>query len=148
MLGISHSTEVHRFDMHASRTPKGQSNRCTCARSSDCAEASFWRFNRFFLLPFRLFLGRIPQTFYTFVQVFCAQQMARPPHQVCRRKIVFPTVGFDQLSAHQRRDAIGDSPAQQENQKTRKGTEHIIEGTCAGFEARRRGSDGEGVTAR
>jgi hypothetical protein len=48
----------------------------------------------FLLLPFRRFLGQIPQMVCTFAQVFCAQQMARPPHQTCRRKILFPTVGL------------------------------------------------------
>jgi len=52
------------------RTPEEQSDRSPCARRGDCAQASFWRFNGFFLLPSRRFLGQIPLMFCTFAQVF------------------------------------------------------------------------------
>jgi hypothetical protein len=93
MLGKSHSDEVHRFDMHAPerlkrnravvrvhavtiapRPPFGAST----AFSSAAVSALSW--------------GQIPQMFCTFAQIVRAQQMARPPHRTCRRKIVLPAV--------------------------------------------------------
>jgi hypothetical protein len=50
------------------------------------------RFDCAFFQAFLYFPGQFPQMFCVLAQIFRAQQMARPPHQTFRRKIVFPAV--------------------------------------------------------
>jgi hypothetical protein len=139
MLGVSHSAEVHRFDTHAPERLK--SNR-TAVRAHAVAIARrlpFGASTTFSSAAVSTISKANSADVLQFAQVFCAQQMPRPPHQTCRPKIVFPTVGLhfrraslpgrnmvrpERMSAlaHERRDAIGDSPVQQQNQRTRNGT--------------------------
>jgi hypothetical protein len=162
MLGMSHSAEV--IASTCPRTPEEQSDRCPCARRSDCAEASFWRFNSFcFCCRFDAYWGRFRR---------CSARLRRSSalsrwraHRIklvversrFRQQVSTSSVPryqaatcFDQngLSAlaHERRDAIGDSPMQQDTREPEMEREHIIEGTYWFGRLRRR--DGEGVTAR
>ena len=130
VLGLPHTAEVHRFDMHAPERLKRQR---TAVRTHAVAigprPLGLVRLP-VLRLPFRLFPARFLQIFRTLAQILRAHQMARPAHQTCRRNIVFLAVvpasralpyqaatWFDQngLSAfaHERRGAIGDSPQQQ-----------------------------------
>jgi hypothetical protein len=92
ILGVPHAAPVHRLHMHA---PERAKRNRTAVRTHAVAIASrplgLVRLP-VLRLPFRLFPARVLQIFRTLAQIPCAHQMARPPHQTCRRKIVFPTV--------------------------------------------------------
>jgi hypothetical protein len=92
VLGVPHAAEVHRFDMHAPERLKSQR---TAVRTHAVAIAPRplgpVRL-RVLRLPFRLLPAQFLQIFRTLAQILRAHQMARPPHQTCRRKIVFPAV--------------------------------------------------------
>jgi hypothetical protein len=165
MLGMSHSAEI--IASTCPRTPEEQSDRCPCARRSDCAEASFWRFNSFFFRcrcaafwgRFRRCSARLRRSFalsrWRAHRIKLVVERSRFRQQVSISSVpryqaatCFDQNGLSAL-AHERRDAIGDSPVQQDNQRTRNGTRthhrrDVLVRT--GTTARRRG--GEGVTAR
>lgn len=48
----------------------------------------------FFCCPFDTYWGRLRRCSARLRRFFCAQQMARAPHQVCRRKMRFRTAGL------------------------------------------------------
>jgi hypothetical protein len=94
ILGVPHAAPIHRFDMHAPerlkshRTAVGPHAVAIAPRPLGRVRLPVLR------LPSRLFPAQFLQIFRTLVQIVRAQQMTRPPHQTCRRKIVFPAVVF------------------------------------------------------
>jgi hypothetical protein len=89
---MPHAAEVHRFDMHAPERLKSHRRGIRACTVTIARRPPPSLRLRLLVVPFLHLRGQIPQMFCVFAQIFRAQQMARPPHQTCRRKIVFPAV--------------------------------------------------------